>query len=89
MGEKMTEQRRAVTLHPDEVRNARAGSSGTRGAELIFDMPFNDKSERIREGSEVIFDGRPYRVNRKEDLRPPLVAERTVEFSLVPQMADE
>ncbi len=78
------EKRRTVTLHPDEVRNARAGGHGAQPAALSFDMPFNDKSERILEGDEVIFDGRPYRVSRKEDLRPPLVDERTIEFSLLP-----
>lgn len=83
----MTEKRRAVTLRPDEVRNARAGRGGA--AELIFDMPFNNKSERIREGDEVVFDGGLYRVGRKEDLRPPLVAERMVEFSLVPPGKDK
>lgn len=78
----MTEKRRTVTLHPEEVRNPRAGGHGTRAASLTFDMPFNDKSERIREGDEVVFDGVVYLVSRKEDLRPPYVAERTVEFSL-------
>lgn len=81
----MTEKRRTVTLHPDEVRNARAGRGGAEAEALVFDMPFNDKSERIREGDDVVFDGRLYRVGRKEDLRPPLVTERTVEFSLIPQ----
>jgi hypothetical protein len=85
----MTEKRRAVILHPDEVRNARPGRGDAGAAELVFDMPFNDKSERIREGDEVVYDGRPYRVGRKEDLRPPLVAERTVEFSLVPPAKDK
>lgn len=85
----MMEKRRTPTLHPDEVRNARAGGYGTQTATLTFDMPFNNKSESIREGDEVTFDGRPYRVSRKEDLRPPLVAERIVEFSLVPTAKDE
>ena len=85
----MTAKRRAVTLHPDEVRNARAGRGGVEAKALVFDMPFNDKSERIREGDEVIFDGGLYRVGRKEDLRPPLVDERMVEFSLFPAGKDE
>ena len=85
----MAEKRRAVTLHPDEVRNTRAGRGGAEATAVVFDMPFNDKSERIREGDEVVFDGGLYRVGRKEDLRPPLVAERTVEFSLVPAGKDE
>jgi hypothetical protein len=80
----MAEKRRVVTLHTDEVSNARAGRGGAEATAVVFDMPFNDKSERIREGDEVIFDGDLYRVVRKEDLRPPLVTERTVEFSLVP-----
>lgn len=78
----MTEKRRTVTLHPDEVRNRRAGGEADRPAVLKFDMPFNDKSERIREGDLVVFDGSVYEVSRKEDLRPPYVEERTVEFSL-------
>lgn len=76
----MTDLRRPVSLHPDEVRNARAG--GARGAALTFEMPFNDTSDRIREGGQVIFDGTLYVVSRREDLRPPIVAERTIEFSL-------
>lgn len=84
----MAVNRRVMTLHPDEVRNARPGRGGAESTALVFDMPFNDKSERIREGDEVIFDGDVYRVGRKEDLRPPLVAERTVEFSLVPAGKD-
>ena len=74
----MTDLRRPVTLHPDEVRNARGG----KGAALVFDMPFNDTSDRIREGGHVIYDGTLYEVSRREDLRPPIVAERTIEFSL-------
>jgi len=85
----MTEKRRVMTLHPDEVRNTRAGRGAAEARALVFDMPFNDKSERIREGDEIIFDGGLYRVGRKEDLRPPLVAERTVEFSLFPPREDE
>lgn len=85
----MTEKRRPVTLHTDEVRNARAGGYGIKAAALIFEMPFNDKSDRIREGGRVIFDGALYQVSRREDLRPPLVEERTVEFSLVPSDEDE
>ncbi len=77
----MTDLRRPVTLHPDDVRNARAG--GERAA-LVFDMPFNDTSDRIREGGHVIYDGTLYEVSRREDLRPPLVSERTIEFSLRP-----
>ena len=76
----MTNQRRPVSLHPDDVRNARPG--GGRGAALSFDMPFNDTSDRIREGGRVIYDGTLYEVSRREDLRPPIVAERTIEFSL-------
>jgi hypothetical protein len=76
----MTDSRRPVSLRPDEVRNARAGGLG--GAALSFDMPFNDTSDRIREGGRVIYDGRLYEVTRREDLRPPIVAERTIEFSL-------
>lgn len=75
----MTDLRRPVSLHPDDVRNARAG-----GAALTFEMPFNDTSDRIREGGQVIYDGILYEVSRREDLRPPLVAERTIEFSLRP-----
>jgi hypothetical protein len=71
-----------VTLHPDNVRNVRAG--GGQGAALTFDMPFNDTSDRIREGGQVIYGGAVYEVTRREDLRPPLVAERTIEFSLRP-----
>lgn len=77
----MTDLRRPVTLHPDEVRNARAGG---QGAALTFDMPFNDTSDRIREGGRVVYNGTLYEVCRREDLRPPLVAERTIEFSLRP-----
>ena len=76
----MTEKRRIVALHPDDVRNARAGGGG--GAVLTFEMPFNDTSDRIREGGQVIYDGTVYKVSRREDLRPPIVAERTIEFSL-------
>lgn len=76
----MTDTRRPVSLHPDDVRNARSGGGG--GAALSFEMPFNDTSDRIREGGRVIFDGRLYEVSRREDLRPPIVAERTIEFSL-------
>lgn len=75
----MTDLRRPVALHPDDVRNARAG--GTAAA-LTFEMPFNDTSDRIREGGHVIYDGTLYEVSRREDLRPPLVKERTIEFSL-------
>lgn len=78
----MAETKRAVSLHRDDVRNARADGRG--GGALLFDMPFNDKSERIREGDEVTFDGVGYLVSSKEDLRPPLVADRTIEFRLVP-----
>lgn len=85
----MADKRRVVTLQPDEVRNARAGRGAAESRALVFDMPFNDKSERIREGDEIIYDGGLYRVGRKEDLRPPLVAERTVEFSLLPPRQDE
>jgi predicted kinase len=79
----MTEKRRPVTLYPDEVRNTRTNGQGTQKVVLSFDMPYNDKSDRIREGGQVIFDGALYEVTRREDLRPPLVEERTVEFSLV------
>ena len=85
----MTEKRRAVNLHPDEVRNARSKGRGTQHAVLTFDMPFNDKSDRIREGGQVIFDGALYEVSSREDLRPPLVADRTVVFSLVLSGNDE
>jgi hypothetical protein len=77
----MTDLRRPVTLHPDDVRNARAGGVD---AALIFDMPFNDTSDRIREGGHVIYEGTLYEVSRREDLRPPIVTERTIEFSLRP-----
>jgi hypothetical protein len=77
----MTDLRRPVSLHPDGVRNVREGS--TQGA-ITFEMPFNDTSDRIREGGHVIFEGTLYEVSRREDLRPPLVAERTIEFSLRP-----
>ncbi len=77
----MTDLRRPVTLHTGDVRNARAGGGG---AALVFDMPFNDTSDRIREGGHVIYDGTLYEVSRREDLRPPIVAERTIEFSLRP-----
>lgn len=83
----MAETRRAVSLHQDDVRNARADGRG--GGALLFDMPFNDKSERIREGDEVVLDGVGYLVSRKEDLRPPLVADRTIEFRLVPLVRGE
>lgn len=76
----MTDTRRPVSLHPDDVRNARA--IGGAGAALTFEMPFNDSSDRIREGGRVIFDSRLYEVSRREGLRPPIVAERTIEFSL-------
>jgi predicted kinase len=76
----MTDLRRPVTLYPDDVRNARSG----KGAALVFDMPFNDTSDRIREGGHVIYDGTLYEVSRREDLRPPIVTERTIEFSLRP-----
>ena len=76
----MTDLRRPVSLRPDDVRNARAEGAG--GAALAFEMPFNDTSDRIREGGRVIYDGTLYEVSRREDLRPPIVAERTVEFSL-------
>lgn len=76
----MTETRRPVPLRPDEVRDARAG--GDRGAALTLEMPFNDTSDRIREGGRVVFDGTLYEVSRREDLRPPIVAERTIEFTL-------
>lgn len=76
----MTDSRRLVSLRPEEVHNARAGGLG--GAALSFDMPFNDTSDRIREGGRVIYDGTIYEVTRREDLRPPIVAERTIEFSL-------
>ena len=79
----MTEKRRPVTLHPDEVRNVRPARPGAPNGALTFDMPFNDKSDRIREGGMVVFEGALYEVSRREDLRPPLVEERTVEFSLV------
>ena len=75
----MTEQRRPVSLHPDDVRNVRDGGDGVA---LTFDMPFNSTSDRIREGGQVIYDGTLYEVSRREDLRPPIVAERTIEFSL-------
>ena len=78
----MTDLRRPVSLHPDDVRNTRAGAAG--GAALTFEMPFNDTSDRIREGGQVIYDGTLYEVSRREDLRPPIVAERTIEFSLRP-----
>jgi predicted kinase len=76
----MTDLRRPVSIHPDDVRNVRAGG----GAALTFEMPFNDTSDRIREGGHVIYDGALYEVSRREDLRPPIVAERTIEFSLRP-----
>lgn len=76
----MTDLRRPVALHPADVRNVSAGGAG--GATLTFEMPFNDTSDRIREGGQVIYDGTPYEVTRREDLRPPIVAERTIEFSL-------
>ena len=72
----MTDTRRPVPLRPDEVRNARAGVA------LTFEMPFNGTSDRIREGGRVLFEGALYEVVRREDLRPPIVAERTIEFSL-------
>lgn len=84
----MTEKRRAVILHPDEVRNGRAGGYGSSAATLVFNMPFNSKSDLIREGGQVVFDGALYEVTRREDLRPPIVEERTVEFSLVPSGKD-
>ncbi|MBV9926090.1 MAG: hypothetical protein JOZ96_13815 [Acidobacteria bacterium] len=73
----MTDLRRTVSLHRDDVRNTRASVAG-----LTFEMPFNDTSDRIREGGRVSFDGRLYEVSRREDLRPPLVTERTIEFTL-------
>jgi hypothetical protein len=76
----MSDLRRPVNLHPDDVRNARAG--GGKGAAVSFEMPFNDTSDRIREGGRVIYDGTLYEVSRREDLRPPIVLERTIEFSL-------
>jgi len=78
----VTDLRRPVTLHPDDVRNARAG--GGKGVALTFEMPFNDTSDRIREGGHVMYEGSMYEVTRREDLRPPIVAERTIEFSLRP-----
>jgi predicted kinase len=78
----MTDLRRPVSLHPDDVRNVRGGEGGS--PTLVFDMPFNDTSDRIREGGHVIYDGTLYEVSRREDLRPPIVAERTIEFSLRP-----
>ena len=77
----MTNLRRPVTLHPADVRNARAEGGD---AALVFDMPFNDMSDRIREGGHVLYQGTLYEVSRREDLRPPIVAERTIEFSLRP-----
>lgn len=68
-----------MTLHPDDVRNVRSGGGD---ATLTFEMPFNDTSDRIREGGGVIYDGAHYEVTRREDLRPPIVAERTIEFSV-------
>jgi hypothetical protein len=79
----MKDLRRPVSLHPDDVRNVRAG--GGKGAALTLDMPFNDTSDRIREGGQVIYDGALYKVTRREDLRPPLVEDRTIEFSLRPE----
>ena len=78
----MTDLRRPVSLHPDDVRHARAGGPG--GAAMTFEMPFNDTSDRIREGGQVIFDGALYEVISREDLRPPIVPERIIEFSLTP-----
>ena len=78
----MTDLRRPVNLHPDDVRNARPG--GGKGAALTFEMPFNDTSDRIREGGQVIYGGALYKVSRREDLRPPIVPERIIEFSLTP-----
>jgi hypothetical protein len=80
----MTDLRRPVSLHRDGVRNVREG--GTQGSTLTFEMPFNDTSDRIREGGQVIYEGTLYEVTRREDLRPPIVAERTIEFSLRPLM---
>lgn len=76
----MADLRRPVSLHPDDVRNARAGAG--KEPALTFEMPFNDTSDRIREGGQVIYQGDLYEVVRREDLRPPIVAERTIEFSL-------
>lgn len=76
----MTDTRRLVSLHPGDVRNARPGRGG--GEALTFEMPFNETSDRIREGGRVIYDGALYEVSRREDLRPPIVPERTIEFSL-------
>jgi hypothetical protein len=81
-GSSVTDLRRPVTLYPDDVRNVRA--VGGRGVALIFEMPFNDTSDRIREGGQVNYAGALYEVTRREDLRPPIVAERTIEFSLRP-----
>lgn len=80
-GESMTEKRRPVSLHPDEVSNTREGHGRNAGG-LTLEMPFNDKSDRIREGGQVIYEGVLYEVSVREDLRPPIVAERTIEFSL-------
>lgn len=43
----MTDLRRPVTLHPYDVRNARAGGGD---AALVFERPLNDMSDRICEG---------------------------------------
>lgn len=83
----MTDLRRPVSLHRDDVSNARAG--GAKGGALIFEMPFNDTSDRIREGGQVVYDGTLYEVTRREDLRPPIVTERTIEFSLTPLGKEE
>jgi hypothetical protein len=64
----MTDMRRPVSLHPDAVRNARAG--GSKSAALTLGTPFNDTSDRIREGGCVLFDGTLYEVVRREDLPP-------------------
>lgn len=46
-------------------------------------MPPNAKSEKLREGDEVIYNGNRFKVHRKEDLRPPYVSERCIQFWLV------
>lgn len=75
-----------ITLSANDVRGA-SSTHRQEGAKIFpvwkFDMPPNAKSEKLREGDEVIYNGTRFKVHRKEDLRPPYVSERCIQFWLV------
>ena len=55
----MTDLRRPVSLYRDGVRNVR--EDGAQGSTLTLEMPFNDTSDRIREGVHRLSEQSRYR----------------------------